>query len=808
MRFLGRIAFLCLIFVAAFCHDALARPSKIVVVGDSTYTPFEFTNGQGTPTGITVDIWRLWSKKTGIAVDYRCMTWSDALDAVKTGKADAVGGLFYSEERAKIFDFSPAYYKISTHIFFHKNIYGIKDLNDVPGFRIGVVHEDTSEEFIRKHYPNLEVISFPSNEAMINSAANGKIKMFICDTPIAMFFLTKFGKTEDFRHTVKPLYTSKMYAGVRRGNSELLSTITKGFNDISTEEINGIVSQWTGFSIVNRLPWGKILLSGIMLVFIITLILLWNMSLRRRVAAATVDLELSEHNARKSEERFRAVVEASKDAIVAINSSGKITLFNPAAETMFGYPQEEVIDKDVEHLMPESSHKQFRITLEHILAKDKTLPGIPVIGEMIALKRDGSVFTIEYSVSRGSIGTEPFVFSIIRDITERKRLEAQLLQSQKQEVVGRLAGGIAHDLNNLLSPILGYTELMLIQTGPDEPNHQKLTQIRKAAESAKSLTQQLLAFGRRQVLEMKTINLNTVIRGFEKILKHTIHEDILIQMDLFPDLWNIKADISQIQQILMNMSVNAQDAMPQGGTLCIETKNALLTETDVHTYPEVQPGSYVILTISDTGTGMDNKTMANIFEPFFTTKETGKGTGLGLSTVDGIIKQHKGAITASSEQGKGSVFTIILPCSLEDIDRSFKADHARHFPRGSEAILVVEDNKILLDMACMILKDYGYEVYCAGNAHDSIDIAKINSKHIKLLLTDVIMPDMNGKQLFERLRSYLPDLKVVYMSGYPKDVIAHHGVLDEGISFIQKPFSVETLMDKVTMALHPDNLQD
>jgi nitrogen-specific signal transduction histidine kinase len=383
---------------------------------------------------------------------------------------------------------------------------------------------------------------------------------------------------------------------------------------------------------------------------------------------------------------------------------------------------------------------------------------------------------------------------------ERKRLETQLRQAQKMEAIGHLAGGVAHDFNNLLSPILGYAELILMDLHPDDPRYGNLVEVRNAAIRARDLTRQLLAFGRKQVIEMKAIHLGELASGFEKMLRRTIREDIKIKVQNPPSLGYVLADVSQIEQILMNLAVNAQDAMPNGGTLLIETGSFLVDDQFLLRHPEAQTGEHVMLTVSDTGHGIDKAHLDRIFEPFFTTKEDGKGTGLGLATVYGIVRQHNGTIWVHSEPETETIFKILLP--RVDRPAAVGARAQLHPARnhGNETVMVVEDNKMVRKLTCSVLEEYGYKVLAAETAEECLRLIERRGP-VDLLVTDVVMPEMNGNELYQRLSSILPEMKVLFMSGYAGDLIAHHGVLQDGDSFIQKPFSIEVLTRKVRQVL-------
>ncbi len=392
-----------------------------------------------------------------------------------------------------------------------------------------------------------------------------------------------------------------------------------------------------------------------------------------------------------------------------------------------------------------------------------------------------------------------------RDVTEKKRLDQQLRQAQKMEAVGRLAGGIAHDFNNLLGVIIGYSEILQDGLSQNEPLSRKAAAIKGAGLRAASLTRQLLAFSRKQVLDLSVLNLNAVVTDTLKMLQRLISEDIETSVVLAPELGSIKADQGQIEQVIMNLALNARDAMPGGGKLKIETANVELDQVYTRNHPGSKVGSYVSLAIddtgTDTGTGMDAGTLTHIFEPFFTTKEMGKGTGLGLATVYGVVKQSDGYIAVDSAPGRGTTFKIYLPRVHEapPIPNAVKSNQKT--ARGSETVLVVEDAQPLRELASELLKNNGYAVLEAANGADAIQLVERYQGLIDLLLTDVVMPGMGGRQLAEKLIPRLPKMKVLYMSGYTDDAIVHHGILEPGIALIQKPFTAETLTRKVREVL-------
>ena len=433
----------------------------------------------------------------------------------------------------------------------------------------------------------------------------------------------------------------------------------------------------------------------------------------------------------------------------------------------------------------------------------------PVTVEHVHQNGEGQSITVEVIAAPifDEDGNVVQVIESCRDITERiqteeekARLEEQYRQAQKVEAIGRLAGGVAHDLNNLLSPILGYGDMLKEDLSPDDERREFVTQIVRAGERARDLVRQLLAFGRKQTLEYRPLNINETIKGFEKLLRRTLRENIDFEIKKAPAVPTVKADIGQLEQVIMNLCVNAQDAMPEGGKLILETAVAELDEHYVMEHPGVKPGSYVMMSVSDTGCGIDAETQKHIFEPFFSTKGE-QGTGLGLATVYGIIKQHSGNIWVYSEQGKGTVFKIYIPAVKEKATQLETRRRTSDKLEGSETILLVEDNEQVRELGLSLLKRQGYNVLVAKDGDEASEILKSLDGPLHLLLTDVVMPGINGRELAKRALKKYPGIRVLYMSGYTGDVISHSGILDEGIQFVQKPFTVQGLAAKVRETL-------
>ncbi len=504
---------------------------------------------------------------------------------------------------------------------------------------------------------------------------------------------------------------------------------------------------------------------------------------------------------RRSEQKFRTIFENAVEGMFQASLDGRILDGNPAMVRILGY---DSIGQLLDALPADPGglfeHAEDRQAIADAVAQD----GEVQAREVPMRCRDGRVTWVSISarLARDEAGNPHHVEGFLTDISDRRRLEETILQVRKMESVGLLAGGVAHDFNNLLTPILGFTELLAADVPETPARRNALLYIRHAAERGRDLTQRLLAFGRKQVIELRTLDLAAVVRRFEAILRRTLREDIEIRLEIDEGLGKVRADAGQIEQVLLNLAVNAQDAMPGGGTLGIRLSNEDLDPTYCRLHPEVVPGAYVRLSIRDNGVGMDEETRAHLFEPFFTTKAPGKGTGLGLSTVYGIVKQHGGSVSAYSETGRGSVFHVYLP-RVSAMGEAYEAEpsETEEYPRGTETILVVEDNEAVRELARSSLESLGYRVLVAESPAESFPLVRAHEGEIGLLLTDVVMPGMNGMELYEALRWERPGLKVLFMSGYAADVIGTRGVLDDGITFLQKPFSLRALATKVRRVL-------
>jgi hypothetical protein len=504
----------------------------------------------------------------------------------------------------------------------------------------------------------------------------------------------------------------------------------------------------------------------------------------------------SEEALRLGEERFRGILYSVVDGVIVLDSTGAITLFNPAAERVFGYPATQVINRSFRELLQSDHWANYDDYLAQHLGENP-----PKVIEVGGIGADGALLPIDLAVSQVVRGGAPMLIVVVRDISKRKKLEEQYRQSQKMEAVGRLAGGIAHDFNNLMQAILGYSNLLDRRLAPGDPNHETVDQIQKSLAHATSLTRQLLAFSRKQVLKSKPLALNKVVGEMHDLLQRVLGETIHLEINLAEPVPWIRADAGQMEQVILNLAINARDAMPQGGTLGIETANVTFTEPKAFSSGHLPPGSYALLRISDTGCGMSLEVQAHLFEPFFTTKESGKGTGLGLSNVYGVVKQSGGDVSVTTAVGLGTTFHIYLPrfdaLSDEEESTHLKPAHGG----GNETVLLVEDEELVRMMLVEVLKAAGYAVLDARHGEDALSLAAQFRNPIHLLVTDMTMPGFSGSELARRLGEKRPTMRVLFISGYTDQETSQWGKFGKPVHFLQKPFHPDAFLSKTRQIL-------
>ncbi|MDQ7054785.1 MAG: ATP-binding protein [candidate division KSB1 bacterium] len=582
---------------------------------------------------------------------------------------------------------------------------------------------------------------------------------------------------------------------------EILLSTSKAATAGSVVSRQAIQNVW---KLISFLPAGEIeavspqFLRRLYLVNIILMIILvglsWGLTL------VVVKRKEAEQALKYREIEFRDLFENAPNGILTLDASGRILRANRRIEDILKISLDEIIGCDIDEFFLKIA--SFPNEALRLLKRLKL--GEHFHNEQLEIqKEDGQRGWISLSVTAILTSNGEIVGQRISllDISHQKLLELQLQQSLKMEAIGRLAGGIAHDFNNLLTVMAGYMDLIQEQFEKNDPLYQDLDQVCKAIDRASELTQQLLAFSRRQIVRPRIINFNDVVRTLEKMLRRILGEDIEFHADLDTKLDNVYADPAQIEQIIMNLVVNARDAMPEGGILSIETCNVELDADYARTHMGVEPGRYVMLSVSDTGIGMDKETISHIFEPFFSTKKEGMGTGLGLSMVYGIVRQNKGTIWVYSEPGKGTTFKIYFPRAGKAMDTIIEEEQETINLKGNETILLVEDEEAVRKLARRCLQENGYTVISASHGKEALNIIRQSRPQIDIMVTDIIMPGMSGKELYEQVSRLIPGVRVLYISGYTDNAIVHYGVLEPGTNFLQKPFKPDALLKKIRQTL-------
>jgi two-component system cell cycle sensor histidine kinase/response regulator CckA len=516
---------------------------------------------------------------------------------------------------------------------------------------------------------------------------------------------------------------------------------------------------------------------------------------KKRARFKQVEIDL-----KASEERFANAFEYAAIGITLVSPDGKFLKVNRALSELVGYSEAELLTRTFQDITHPDDLKADLVNLRQLLAGDVRFYQM----EKRYFHKLGHTVTVLLSVSlvRNLQGEPLYFISQIQDISERKQLEAQFVAAQKMEVIGHLAGGVAHDFNNILVVIMGYSDLLITDLGPDNPLHKFAEEIKHASERAAGLTRQLLIFSRKETVQPVVLDLNDVVAGLDKMLRRLINEHIVMTMALGKSVGRIKADPGYLGQVLMNLVVNARDAMPDGGKLTISTSDVTLDEHNALVHGNAGPGTHVMLSVSDTGTGMTDEVKAHLFEAFYTTKPVGKGTGLGLATCQTIVKQCGGHLCFDSTLGQGTTFTIYFPRVDLPVDEETRFIQNGAPAGGTETLLVVEDEPTLRHLACGVLRSRGYEVLSATNGQDALHVAREHQgSPIRLVVTDVVMPLMGGKVMAEWLKTTYPGLKILFTSGYTDEAISHHGVLEPGVAFLPKPYTPATLARKVRVML-------
>ncbi|OEU74961.1 MAG: hypothetical protein BA869_00055, partial [Desulfuromonadales bacterium C00003107] len=768
----------------------------IRVMHDPAWAPVEFADAQENPSGITEDYLRLVEQRLGITFErVGGLSWQEAMARLQRRDLDMTICLSATAERSKFLTFTRPYLNIPSVILAREAVTYIGDMQELAGHKVAVVEGYPLVEWLSRDFPGIDLVKVKTVEEGLRRLQQGEVSCFVDNLLVMGYYLAKL-KIADLKIAGTTPYEYAQSMAVRKDWSILAGILQKALDSISPAERAAIYHKWVpsryDFGFDYRLVWRILALFAVALAGLIFWIRKLIKEIQQRKRA---EMELAD-----AHKLLQTILNTTPMRIFWKNRESRYLGCNLAFSRDAGTERpEELIGKDDYQLQWQEQAEKFRADDQRVidtgvpkLAYEEKLRGPK--GDLLWTRTSKVPLCNEQQEIIGMLG-------IYEDITERKQLKAQLIQAQKMEAIGQLAGGVAHDFNNKLGVILGYAELALMHTAPDQPTFQQLQEIHKAAESSAGLTRQLLAFARQQPATPKVLDLNQNIDDMLQMLRRLIGEDIELDWNPGTNLWPVKVDPTQIDQLLANLSVNARDAISSSGRLTIETANTSIGPADRAAHPYCVPGNYVSFTVTDNGCGMDEATQNKIFEPFFTTKEVGKGTGLGLATVFGIIKQNQGFINVYSQPGQGTTFRIYLPRHTGNPEPTQADTPTIEIAMGNESILLVDDDPSIRDIVNMMLETSGYRVVEAASPAEAIELAEKHSGEIRLLITDVIMPEMNGRDLATYLEPLHPNLKCLFMSGYTATVIAQHGVLDEDVLFIQKPFSLDELNGKIRMAL-------
>lgn len=785
-----------------------ANATRLVLADEINYQPFVFLDANDHMTGLASDYMSLLESKLGVHFQRRRFSsLKDIFEKVRSGEVHIVNAITKTPERATFLAFTDPYINVPNVIVVQKERLGRLNENDLSGLRVSLVKEYAVTEYINREVPGLIPDVVPDVLSALLNVSFGRSEAAIIDLASASFLISQKQVT-NLRVAGSVNFDILLGIGSPINEPVLSAILQKGCRAISDAERQEILQRWVNISngifFADRRFWTVIAAALSILLTILVAILVWNRTLRKRVALRTEALEKKTAALQKSEASLRRAASAGKVGLWDWDIRTGQVVCSHEWTHQIGYEDDELearYEAWESLLHPEDLERTIKVLKASLVS-----PGNPYKAEFRLRHKDGSYRWIlavgdvefdEQGVAVRMLGSHVDITAMKQAEAMKSDLEAQLMQAQKMESVGRLAGGVAHDFNNMLGVILGYSDIAKEQVDLSHPLHAALEEIHKAAERSADLTRQLLTFARKQTVTPEVLDLNSTVGNMLRMLRRLIGENIHLEWQPGPDLWPVRMDPAQIDQMLVNLCVNARDSIGEAGTITISTSN-IICGVDRSRHPEHVPGEYVNLTVKDSGAGMDKDTVANIFEPFFTTKASGEGSGLGLPTVYGIVKQNNGFINVRSEPGKGAAFEICLPRHLERSVAGEALKKEKPEPEPDHGtILVVEDEPGVLKMITVMLKMQGYTVLSAASAGDAVLLAKDHAEEIQLLIIDMILPESNGLDLSKKLHSIAPDMQRLFMSGYPANMVAAQGILDESVDYIQKPFSKNALISKV-----------
>lgn len=773
-----------------------AQDVRDVRVGIYGNKPKIFLNEEGRPDGVFVGVLDAIAERAGWTLTWVPCQWSECLDLLEAGQIDLMPDVAYSQERREYLDFHNEEVMESWTQVFVAPGSGIDMWSDLNGKRVVVLRGSIQGDNLQHRFDgfgyDVDILESESWTEAFAMVRDGQADAAIPNHFFGNYHYREYG----LARTPIVFDAHALYFATRRGyNADLLATIDTHLAALKTEPESAYyaaVSRWMErppTPVLPRFVFWALVIGLTVLVVAVSFIRL----LQYRVRARTRHLAEANRALSRSEEKFRAIFENNAAVKLIVDpADNSVVEVNQAAVEWFGWDRDTLMRMDLDALTeaPLGEEPWYRTALEG---------GVRGRFEVRMMRHDGTAAVADVFTAHLRFNDTVLLHMIVHDISAHRALETQMHQMQKMESIGRLAGGVAHDFNNFLSVIIGHAELALLRPDPSAPIRNHLQEILDAANRSKAVTQQLMAFARRDIMRPVPLDLNRHVPKMMTMLSSLVGEDIALEWQPGEGVWPIFTDPSQVDQILANLCVNARDAIAGNGHIVLETSNVEFEEAWCASNPGYLPGAYVRLTVSDDGCGMDKETLANIFEPFFTTKAVGHGTGLGLATVYGIVRQNDGFINVYSEPGLGTTFRVYLPRHDGQHASEPVRELAPSASRGKETVLIVDDEASIVDMTRMALESLGYTVLSASTAEEAVQLAR--GRSIDLLITDVVMPDMNGRELADKLTADHAGLLCLYMSGYTENILAHKGILREDVQLLQKPFTLGELSDAVRRVL-------
>lgn len=789
----------------------LGAAEALRIVHTRSYAPFEFVDEQGQPQGYLISCFQRWSELTGQPIEFRSLSWSECLRAIRQGEADVITGMTPTAQRRPHFAFGTELARAESRIFTHRSLPPVERAADLAGMLVGVVEGDQSDQALAGRVPAAERRAFSDYHSLVQAAVAGEIKIMVGTSAVIHHHLTGLAALGRFHISGHVINADPLAVAVAADRRDLLRRLDAGFARFTNQDWEQLARRWVPYTLEpqDELPWWEILIGLAVVVATLGLVVLWNRQLQHRVRAVTWELQQARDIAQLAHSELQGLLDAATGlAILATDVHGTITCFNAGAERLLGISAEQIIGQ----MRPDRFHQaddlaalrqrqqrsneapvdDFQLLLRSYLTPDLGSHDVTWV------RADGEGIQIDLAISEVHNVDEKLIGYLLvgQDIGRQRQLEKQLQRSQKMDAVGQLAGGVAHDFNNILMVIIGFAEQLLLEAGLSESMREQLQTIVETADRAAALSKQMLAFSRQAKSQSIPTDVHDVLRETVAMLQRTIDPRIKLELHADADANTVMGDASLLQNAFINLGLNARDAMPDGGSLLINTETMNVDATmSLDTGGELPPGRYLTVQVRDTGAGMSASVVRQIFDPFFTTKELGKGTGLGLAAVYGIMRDHGGGIQVQSRLGQGTIFTCLLPLS-ELLIPDPKQRVSTVYGEGN--ILVIDDDETVRRMFIGMLRRFGYQTKEAADGPEGLELIRDGAQLFHLVLLDMMLPSMHGLDVLREIKAIRADLPVLVISGFSPDSTVEDVLAAGAAGFVPKPCRAGELSQRVS----------